>query len=557
VGRLIALAVPGTVAGVWAALSAYWTGRGLDRNDVQPILAAAYATGDADAIWLATWNALLWTTTSGDEVRDLLERAERAGPGRPRYQGSGWYSAGGAFLRLGEREEGERLLQRVIEAADRFRDPLVKAWGAVSEMLIAALDGRLETAVERAASLPGETGKLATLIAAMRPFLYLGRAREYIDHYYIPFRDRSVEVPRWSVNYLAAVGETEWAKRNLAIPAGPWQLSGELNALEGAILLGDRPEVESIAAEVEAQKTPTTGMLWLTVPDRHLAAAYAFLGRPEQALEANRAAEAIATRMRFRPEVAIVRLQIAEVLLVHYPADRVNALEHLDFALNEFREMKMAYYIERAVRLKMEAAGADDGEPSTSIAAVTQAVQIERPDLARRAAPDGTVTILFSDIEGSTALNVELGDEGWMELLEEHNRLVRESIARHRGFEVKTEGDAFMVAFQSARDGLRCATDIQAALTQRNETADLPVRVRIGLHTGEPVRQGDDFYGTHVVLAARIAAQAAGGDVLASALLRELVAGSREFVLTPRPPTALKGLPGEHTVYTVQRGATP
>ena len=64
-------------------------------------------------------------------------------------------------------------------------------------------------------------------------------------------------------------------------------------------------------------------------------------------------------------------------------------------------------------------------------------------------------------------------------------------------------------------------------------------------------RQGDDFYGTHVVLAARIASQASGGDILVSALLRELVAASREFALEPRPPVALKGLPGEHVVYRV------
>ena len=75
--------------------------------------------------------------------------------------------------------------------------------------------------------------------------------------------------------------------------------------------------------------------------------------------------------------------------------------------------------------------------------------------------------------------------------------------------------------------------------------------MRIGLHTGEPVKDGDDFYGTHVVLAARIASQAAGGGILASALLRELVAASREFALTARPPAVLKGLPGEHVVYQV------
>jgi class 3 adenylate cyclase len=243
--------------------------------------------------------------------------------------------------------------------------------------------------------------------------------------------------------------------------------------------------------------------------------------------------------------------ELAELLLgTGEPADAAEARGLLTTALDTARRVGMRPLSEQITRLLVSSSGVTVS-PFATIDAVSNAVALERPNLAPRAAPDGTVTILFSDIEGSTALNVELGDEGWMELLGEHNRLVREAIRRHNGFEVKTEGDAFMVAFQSARDALRCAIDMQKSLAQRNAAAERPVRVRIGLHTGEPVRNGDDFYGTHVVLAARIASQASGGDILASALLRELVAASREFDLAPRPPVALKGLPGEHIVYSV------
>ena len=118
-----------------------------------------------------------------------------------------------------------------------------------------------------------------------------------------------------------------------------------------------------------------------------------------------------------------------------------------------------------------------------------------------------------------------------------------------------TEGDAFMVAFQSARDALRCAIDVQRAFASRNEGAERRVRVRIGLHTGEPVREGADdaadFYGTHVVMASRIASLAAGGEVLVSALMHELVASSGEFTLEARPPAVLKCLDGEHVTYAV------
>ena len=112
------------------------------------------------------------------------------------------------------------------------------------------------------------------------------------------------------------------------------------------------------------------------------------------------------------------------------------------------------------------------------------------------------MTILFTDIEGSTHITESLGDLEWMNLLHDHNAIVRDQVARHSGFEVKSQGDGFMLAFPSAREALKCAIDIQRALGRR-DSDDL--RVRIGLHTGEPVRDADDFYGKAVNLAARIA----------------------------------------------------
>ena len=157
----------------------------------------------------------------------------------------------------------------------------------------------------------------------------------------------------------------------------------------------------------------------------------------------------------------------------------------------------------------------------SSIVAVNSAVQAEHPDLRQRAAPDGTVTLLFSDIENSTPLNERLGDAKWMELLRQHNVLIEREVRANHGYVVKTMGDGYMVAFQSAADGLRCAIAVQAA------AADLPegVRVRIGLHTGEMTREGDDFFGRHVNLAARVAGHAVGGEVLVSGVVHELVAG--------------------------------
>lgn len=193
----------------------------------------------------------------------------------------------------------------------------------------------------------------------------------------------------------------------------------------------------------------------------------------------------------------------------------------------------------------------DDVPDQRSIEAVAAGVRHQRPDVTSHAAPDGTVTIFFSDIECSTALNARLGDRQWMVLLREHNEIVRRQVALHEGYEVKTIGDCFMLAFRSAADALRCAISIQRAFAERNKAAETPIRVRIGMHTGEPVREEDDFFGYHVNYAARIAERAKSGEILVSSLLRDVVAPSGDFALEERKRMRLKGLKGLHRPYAV------
>jgi class 3 adenylate cyclase/ketosteroid isomerase-like protein len=188
----------------------------------------------------------------------------------------------------------------------------------------------------------------------------------------------------------------------------------------------------------------------------------------------------------------------------------------------------------------------------TNLEAVTEAVGREHVDLRARVAPDGTVTLLFTDIEGSTPLAERLGDLRWLALLREHNAIVRHCIAQHGGFEVKTIGDAFMVAFGSARRAILCAIGIQRGVARyAAEHPEHPVRVRIGLHTGEPVREGNDFYGKSVICASRIAGQASGGEILVSALLRDLTESAGDIRFDVGREVALKGLTGTHQVYPV------
>jgi class 3 adenylate cyclase len=189
---------------------------------------------------------------------------------------------------------------------------------------------------------------------------------------------------------------------------------------------------------------------------------------------------------------------------------------------------------------------------ATVVDELASAVSAERPSLRPAAAPDGTVTILFSDIEGSTVLNERLGDLRWLELLRAHHALIREQIQAHSGFEVKTQGDGFMVAFSSARRAVQCACAIQQAIERRfGEHPDGPVLVRVGLHTGEAVRQGIDFYGKNIVLAARIADKARGGEILASAVVKQLADSAGDVKFEQERQLELDGLAGTHSVYEV------
>lgn len=167
-------------------------------------------------------------------------------------------------------------------------------------------------------------------------------------------------------------------------------------------------------------------------------------------------------------------------------------------------------------------------------------------------APDGTVTVLFSDIEGFTDMTERLGDIKAQEVLRSHNALVRREIGACGGYEVKSQGDSFMIAFAGARKGLRCAVQLQRAFAQWSiEHPEQAFRVRIGLHTGEAIREDDDLFGRTVILASRIAATAGGGQVLVSSLLKELTESSGEFCFGPGREVSLKGLSRAQVVHEV------
>jgi predicted ATPase len=165
----------------------------------------------------------------------------------------------------------------------------------------------------------------------------------------------------------------------------------------------------------------------------------------------------------------------------------------------------------------------------------------------RRELPTGTVTFLFTDVEGSTRLLHELGPESYAEALAEHRRVIREACTRHGGAEVDTQGDAFFLAFPTAPGALAAAEEMTAALASRQ------IQVRVGLHTGTPLLTDEGYVGGDVHRAARIAAAGHGGQVLVSASTAALV----EIELTNLGEHRFKDLDAPERIYQLGHGEFP
>jgi class 3 adenylate cyclase len=180
---------------------------------------------------------------------------------------------------------------------------------------------------------------------------------------------------------------------------------------------------------------------------------------------------------------------------------------------------------------------------------IERSVRDERTDVRPASAPDGTVTVAFTDIESSSVLLDRLGDAAFMRVLDWHDRIVREAAEQQSGFVVKSQGDGFMLAFPSASLALRASLVIRERIEAGFE--GLPVRIRVGLHSGEAIKRSDDFYGRTVVIAARVGGLALGGEILASDLVYALARGLGTFTFGPPRSAALKGLHGSFDLYPV------
>ena len=165
---------------------------------------------------------------------------------------------------------------------------------------------------------------------------------------------------------------------------------------------------------------------------------------------------------------------------------------------------------------------------TSSVTLLADEVVAEKPKLSAFQSKEGTVTIVFSDIESSTELAAKLGDQLWLSLLREHDRLFKQLVSQYHGAIIKSQGDGFMLSFQSVRSALQCVIAIQKAINKQfAKTTETSINIRIGIHTGEAIHTLDgDLFGRHVITAARISCQAKGGQILASSLVKQLAQGA-------------------------------
>jgi class 3 adenylate cyclase len=393
---------------------------------------------------------------------------------------------------------------------------------------------------------------------------------EGVDESFRQFVDQYPAVPGWraglAVLYME-LDQREDARREFEMLAAEdfkvipldanWVVAMALLS-EVAHYLGDVPRAAWLYEHLlpYAKRNIVVGGGWTCHgnAERFLGLLAHTLGRYEAADRHFRAGRKANASIGAHPLVAVGRYEHARLLLDRdATGDRQRANDLIGQALETAYELGMRALTDRALALRVRMQGIESADVGSSIDAVASVVEEERPDLRGHTAPDGTVTILFSDIEGSTELNERLGDTAFFEILREHNEIVRDQVRVHRGFEVKAQGDGFMIAFASPRDGVECSIAIQRALAARVDAGTSePIRVRMGLHTGEAIRERDDFFGRNVVLAARIAAQANGGEILVSSPLKELASAVSDLSFGDPRELGLKGLSGIHTVHPVE-----
>jgi len=374
-------AEPETVERAWADAMLGWVKlSGVSSSPEGVVLISraldlARRLGDPDTY---CWTAMLWlsmvSAPQHDEERLRLaeELMEQSRAGVDLYI-STWvlWIMVQTFLEFGQRHRAEDIMAEMRTLAEHSGQPNLLILSMVNDAIMAIWDGRLEEAVtirRRILARAEELGILefaaiwASWILPAR--VYLGDAGRALESVLQGSRSAHQNVGNemvilFCLAYLGRYAEVaEMLERQVVARSGIGSAKDEtmgwvdITLLEVAVLAGHRPAAELLLHRLSGSSSKTSGLWRTTCTGRHLGGAAAFLGRHEEARKYYQDAIKVCTEMRFRPELALTRLQLAELLLEHYPKERAEALEHLDFAIAEFRDMKMQPSLERALRHK-------------------------------------------------------------------------------------------------------------------------------------------------------------------------------------------------------------
>ncbi len=271
----------------------------------------------------------------------------------------------------------------------------------------------------------------------------------------------------------------------------------------------------------------------------------ATMERRETAIAHFEEALAMHTRTGARPFAARSAYEYARVLLAGgHDADRERASRLLAQAVAIARELGMKRLAGQAEALHRQTAPIEPEVTAGPAAATGEPLAV---------GPAGTVTLMFSDMSGFTEMTEHLGDEQALEVVQAHNAIVRREVAAHGGRELELQGDGFLLSFAAATAAVRCATAIQRAFTAYSTAHPArPIGVKIGIHTGEPIREEGRYFGKAVILVTRLAGQARGGEILVSSVVRDLGESARDLRFDPVGEVALKGISEKRSIFRVR-----
>jgi len=475
---------------------------------------------------------------------ELIEVAEKVGDKERAHQGYHWRML--VFLELCDMEAADRDIEAQVRLAQELRQPSQLMYTEAVLATRATFQGRLEEG-ERLAQQAMATGQQSDKQTAFNNFAVQmfglrdlrGQLNEGDAEALKATVGQFLYQPAWRcglANTYAELGREAEARlefEQLAaasfseLPRDPQWFIAVALLCQVCTYLGDAQRADilyTMLSPYSSRNVLAPPALCVGSVARYLGLLAATMRRYKEASRHFEDALEMNERMGARPWVAHTQHDYGKMLLARgEPGDREKAQALLAQALQTARELGMK---------KLEA-DAEAIMPSAPVAA------------------GAFRTVLFTDLEGSTALTERLGDAKARNVLREHESITRQALRAHGGSEIKTMGDGFMASFGAATQALECAIAIQKAFAARNQSASEPILVHIGMNAGEPVADDEDLFGTAVNLAARIAGQARGDVILVSDVVRQLVAG-KGFAFADGGATTLKGFEDPVRVFSVR-----